>query len=68
MDIVIIKRYNSATEAYLDASLLTDNEIDCAVNGADLINAMPIVGEQITLSVRTDDQTRAKELLQVEEN
>ncbi|MEF9950059.1 MAG: hypothetical protein RR980_02750 [Mucinivorans sp.] len=63
MDIVIIKRYNSASEAYIDAGLLRDNDIDCAVNGEDLINAMPIIGEQITLSVRKEDQARALDLL-----
>lgn len=63
MNIVIIKRYNSPSEAYLDASLLKDNEIECAVNGENLINVMPLVGDQVTLSVREQDEQRAKELL-----
>lgn len=63
MNIVIIKRYNSEGEAYIDAGLLRDSGIQCEVNGENLINVMPLVGDQITLSVREDDELRARTLL-----
>lgn len=67
MNIVIIKRYNSQGEAYIDAGLLRDSGIQCEVNGENLINVMPLVGDQITLSVRQDDELRARTLLNPEQ-
>lgn len=67
MNIVIIKRYNSQGEAYIDAGLLRDSGIQCEVNGENLINVMPLVGDQITLSVREDDELRARTLLNPEQ-
>lgn len=62
-EITIIGRYNSPAEAYLAATLLIDNEIECTVDGDDLINVMPLAGGQVTLSVRTADATQARALL-----
>ena len=62
-EITIIGRYNSSAEAYVAASLLKDHGIECAVNGEDLVNVMPLVGGQITLSVRTQDAAQSRSLL-----
>lgn len=62
-EITIIGHYNSPTEAYLDATLLRDNEIECVVDGDELINAMPLAGGQVTLSVLSSNAARARELL-----
>lgn len=64
-DVVVIKRYSMAAAAYIDAGLLRDNGVRCQVTGEDLINVMPLVGDQITLLVCADDGQRAAELLGV---
>lgn len=61
--IVIIKRYNFATEAYIDAGMLRENGIECAINGDNASAALPYLQEAITLSVRSDDQKVALQLL-----
>lgn len=62
-DVVVIKRYNSASIAYIDAGLLRQNGIECQVNGENLINAMPMTSEQVTLSVLKENEAQALELL-----
>lgn len=64
--IEIIKRYNSAEMAYIDATLLRDNEIDCAVDGATVAATLPYLQSEVTLSVRQEDAAKARTLLGIE--
>ncbi len=63
MEIIVIKRYNSQIRAQIAASYLRDNDIECEVNGENLVYATPLVAGQVTVSVRQSDVDRAKELL-----
>lgn len=66
MEIVVIKHYMNAAEAYIDAGLLKSNGIECQVNGGTLPNiALPSIVEQVTLVVRADSVVAAKELLDI---
>lgn len=67
-DVAIIKRYNSSAVAYIDAGLLRDQGIECQINGENLINAMPMTSEQVTLSVLKEDEQAALELLAPSDN
>lgn len=66
MTIEIIKRYTSAERAYIEAGLLRDNDIDCAVDGATVAATLPYLQSEVTLSVRQDDAPKAKALLGIE--
>ncbi len=63
MEPTIVKRYNSAPRAQIAASYLRDNGIECEVDGESLNYAIPLTGQQITLTVKAEDAARATELL-----
>lgn len=63
MKLVIIKRYTSGNEAYIDAGMLRENGIECAVNGDISGTVLNYIQEQVTLCVREEDVAQASELL-----
>ena len=62
-NIVVIKRYNTAAIAQIDASFLRSEGIECAVNGDNSGTIMPYITEQITLSTLEENAEEAKKLL-----
>lgn len=66
-EIVVIKYFYSEMEAHIAAGLLRDNGIECSVDGSLLVNITIFPGAfQLSLSVLAKDESRAKELLQIE--
>ncbi|MFI3295643.1 MAG: hypothetical protein R3Y19_06450 [Rikenellaceae bacterium] len=63
MKLKTIRRYASANEAYIDASLLRAHGVDCSVDGATLSNILPYLPQVVELVVRDTDEQLALEIL-----
>lgn len=60
----IIKHYNQASEAYIDAGMLRENGIECSINGEYASSlVVPMLQDVVTLTVLEADEARARELL-----
>lgn len=57
--VVVIKRYTTPNEAYLDADLLRDSGIECSVDGAIGGTVLPFIQGQVSLIVAEADAARA---------
>ncbi|MEG2478815.1 MAG: hypothetical protein RR931_03745 [Mucinivorans sp.] len=64
MKIVVIKRYSSPPEAYIDAGLLRENGIKCQVNGDYATSMIGSLTDQVTLCVNLCDAIAACEMVE----
>lgn len=60
--IVVIKRYADESEAFLDATLLKDNGIECSVGGGE-DPLQPVLPGVVTLRVAEGDAKRAVKIV-----
>lgn len=61
--VVVIKRYNNPSEAYIDAGLLEANGIDCGVDGSTASSMLPYLQVPVSLVVNQKDVAAALELV-----
>lgn len=57
--VVTIKRYTAPSEAYLDAELLRNNDIEYSIEGATGGSVLPFIQGQVGLLVAAADAVRA---------
>lgn len=61
--VVVIKRYTTPNEAYLDADLLGNHGIECSIDGAIGSTMLPFIQGQVSLLVAETDAAQAVEIV-----
>lgn len=57
--VIVIKRYTTPSEAWLDAELLRNHNIECSVDGAIGGTMLPFIQGQVSLLVAEADAAKA---------
>lgn len=61
--IVVVKRYTDPNVAFIDATLLRDNGIECCVTGSEVETLLPFLRSNVTLTVSPEDALAAAALI-----